>query len=129
MDLQPMWRYHLRLGDRFLARSDVNSAIDCYLKAGERLMDEGYSSMAAAVLSQVIRLDAAQIDARMKLAKLYQDFQLTPDMLRSYKDLAAQYERNGRYEQAREVIRILLDLRPRDIYTAMQLAEYYQHAS
>jgi len=125
MKLEPVWRYHLRLGDRFLRKNEVEHAVFCYLKAAEVLMAQEYFSMAAAVYGQVLRLDQSRTELGEDLNGLYDRFEVKASIRESYQDVVVRYENEGKFEQAREIIRILLDLKPKEIITAIDLAEYY----
>jgi len=125
MEPEPIWRYHLRLGDRYLTKSEVKNAVMCYLVAADHLMAGGYHSMAAAVYGQILRLDDSRADVRIMLAHLYEEFHLEYEKQIKCRRVAARYDWEGKYSHARELIRIVLDLAPRDMRTAEDLAEMY----
>ncbi len=125
MDLEPIWRYHLRLGDKYLGKCEVEHAIMCYLEAANHLMNDDYHSMAAAVYGQVLRLDDTRVDVRITLSNIYKEFHLEYEKQIKCRQAAALYDWQGKYSHARELIRIMLDLAPKDLRTAEELADLY----
>lgn len=128
MELEEIWKYHLRLGDRYFIKGEKDNAIFCYLEATEHLVRGEYLSMAAAVMAQILRLDDTRADVRIQLAHLYRDFGVDFQTQERCREAASRYESAGRMEMAREIFRIMIDLKPREVSTAEDLAECFYAA-
>lgn len=105
------------LGDAYLDKGDLASAVDYYRQAAEEYAREGMHTNAIACLKKVRRHAADEGDAGLLLGRYYAAKKLVPDALAELEAFAERRQRIGNRKQAieamKEVVRLVPDDAPR----------------
>ncbi len=102
------------LGDAYLDKNDVASAVDYYRQAAEIYAREGMHTNAIACLKKVRRHAVDEGDAGLLLGRYYAAKKLVPDALAELEGFAGRQEKAGNRKRAIEVLREAAQLVPND---------------
>lgn len=102
------------LGDAYLDKGDVVSAVDHYRQAAEAYAREGMHTNAIACLKKVRRHAVDEGDVGLLLARYYAAKKLIPDALSELEEFAGRQQRIGHRKRAIEAVREIVRLAPGD---------------
>ena len=102
------------LGDAYLDKDDVASAVDYYRQAAEIYAREGMHTNAIACLKKVRRHAVDEADAGLLLGRYYAAKKLIPDALAELEGFAERQKKVGDYNRAIEAMWEVVQLVPRD---------------
>lgn len=114
-----------RLGDLYARKGDKKNAREHYEKVAVCFTDQGLYLKAIAVYKQILRLDPGNPDLCMQLAGLYHRQGLPGEAMAHYRAVAARYEKEGKVQEALEIIRKMADLDPSNVMIRIKLAESF----
>lgn len=113
----------LKIGELQARKGSIRDACDTYLKVGDSYSDQGFFSKSVAVYKQVVKLDPTRVDAIKKLARNYEDLQLTGDALAAYELLAQTLAQKGDMDGALAAMSHATSLDPQNLAARIRYAE------
>ena len=72
-------RICLEIGDLYAKKNQNEQAVDTYLKVAEFYSEQGFYLKAVAVFKQILKLNPALVDVKLKLTKLHKQLGLLND--------------------------------------------------
>jgi tetratricopeptide (TPR) repeat protein len=114
------------LGDLYVRDGRNDDAIITFVKLAEATLRDGHTPRAIAVYKKIYKLAPGNADVALKLAELYLRQNLIVEARKQYLELADYYTKNGRSQQALELLQRVADLDPENVPARLRLAENYQ---
>ncbi len=114
------------LGDLYVRDGRHDDAIITFVKLAEATLRDGHTPRAIAVYKKIYKLAPGNADVALKLAELYIRQNLIVEARKQYLELADYYTKNGRSQQALELLQRVADLDPENVPARLRLAENYQ---
>jgi len=114
------------LGDLYVRDGRNDDAIITFVKLAEATLRDGHTPRAIAVYKKIYKLAPGNADVALKLAELYIRQNLIVEARKQYLELADYYTKNGRSQQALELLQRVADLDPENVPARLRLAENYQ---
>ncbi len=114
------------LGDLYVRDGRSDDAIITFVKLAEATLRDGHTPRAIAVYKKIYKLAPGNADVALKLAELYIRQNLIVEARKQYLELADYYTKNGRSQQALELLQRVADLDPENVPARLRLAENYQ---
>jgi tetratricopeptide (TPR) repeat protein len=112
----------LKIGDLQLKRKSPEQAITAYAEVAEIFSKDGFDAKAVAIYKQILRIDAAHHDARVRLGELYQRLGLVSDALREFQAAVRSCQERGRKREAFELLQRVARLDPTNVPNRLSLA-------
>jgi tetratricopeptide (TPR) repeat protein len=113
----------LKIGDLHLKKGDQRLAIEAYLQVAEIFSGEGFDAKAVAIYKQVLRIDAGNVEVRVRLGDLYQRLGLPSDALREFQGAARAFQDKGQKREAFEMLKRVAQLDPTNVQNRLSLAD------
>jgi tetratricopeptide (TPR) repeat protein len=113
----------LKIGDLHLKRGDPGKALEAYGQVATIFSNEGFDAKAVAIYKQMLRIDAASLDARIKLGELYQRLGLASDALREFQEGVKLCRDRGQKREAFELLKRVASLDPTNVQNRLSLAD------
>jgi tetratricopeptide (TPR) repeat protein len=113
------------VGDLYLRINKTDEALKCFYKLGEAYLDDGFTRNAIAVYRRILRADANQIDAVLRVAELYTLQGQLGDARSHYQLAIDYYGRLNDNEKCAEVMEKTLLLDPENVPIRERLAQLY----
>ncbi len=114
------------LGDLYVRDGRSDDAIVTFVRLAEATLRDGHTPRAIAVYKKIYKLAPGNADVALKLAELYIRQNLIVEARKQYLELADYYTKNGRSQQALELLQRVADLDPENVPARLRLAENYQ---
>jgi tetratricopeptide (TPR) repeat protein len=115
----------LKIGDLQTRAGKHGEATETYSQVAEFYADQGFFLKAVAVYKQILKIDPTLVDVNLKLAELYHQLGLLSDATNQYRQISQIYEKQGRVDEAIEVLRKMVELDPENVASRIKLAEMY----
>lgn len=123
-------RNRQKLAELYSRARMTAEAIEAFEKVAGAYVENGYLLKAIAVYKQAQRLDPARISISLKLAELNQRQGLVGNALAEYRAVVDSHEKNGRIQQAVDILGKMKDLDPENINIRVKIIEtHLQHGA
>ncbi|MCA9561281.1 MAG: tetratricopeptide repeat protein, partial [Myxococcales bacterium] len=116
-------RIWLKIGDLYTKKGATSQAISTYVRVANQYADKGFHLKAVAVYKKILNIDPSYIDAHKSLGDLYVTLGLGPDAVAQYQIVVGSYERDARYTDSLELLKMIVQLGPDDHANRIRLAE------
>ncbi len=113
------------IGDLYLKKNDITSAVSAYLRAGDVFNDAGFSLKTIAVYKKILKIDPENVDVYLKLGDLNAERGLIGNARDNYLLAAKDYTKKGLTKKALEVYRKIADLDSSNTGIRVKIAELY----
>ncbi|MAE93095.1 MAG: hypothetical protein CL910_00400, partial [Deltaproteobacteria bacterium] len=113
----------LKIGDIYLKQGNSDEAIAAYLKVAESFMASGFDAKAVALYKQITKIDEKRVDVFVPLAELYERMGLQSDALKALQQAADIHYREGRKDEALDLLRRMASLDPGNTASRMKVAD------
>ncbi len=113
----------LKIGDLHTRRNKPKDAIDIYEKVAELYAKQGFFLKAVAVYKQILKLDATQLGATLKLAQMYEELALASDALSTYEQAADALLAAGQTDKALDTMQRMIALDGQNVAARIKYAE------
>lgn len=104
-------------------KGDNAKAIEAYRQVAEMFANEGFDAKSVAIYKQILRIDPASIDARVRLGDLYQRLGLPSDALLQFQAGVKVYQERGQKAEAFELLKRVAALDPTNLQNRLSLAD------
>lgn len=111
------------LGDLYAKASENKEAVDCFMQVAEHYNKQGFSHKAIAIYNKISKLNPDSTEISSKLAQLYQAKGSLAEAREQYELLAAQYQKEGKKNEALQVWKQLANLDPQGSDIFLKIAE------
>ncbi|MFQ5455150.1 MAG: tetratricopeptide repeat protein, partial [Nitrospirota bacterium] len=111
------------IGDLYLKRNSIESAMDSYMKAAEVFKNAGFSLKTIAVYKKIIKIDPERLDLYIRLGDLNSERGLITNAVDDYLKAAKHYAREGLLKECLDVYRKIANLDPDNKTICMKIAE------
>lgn len=116
----------LRIGDLYVKLNKRDEAIKEYGEVAKIHAQKGFYLKAIAVYKQILKLDEGLIDIHFKLAELYVKQRLAADAIAEYGILVNYFDKKGKYDDAIDILKRMIETDPQNIGVRLKLADYYR---
>ncbi len=113
----------LKLGDLHLKRGDPEAAIEAYGHVASLFSKGGFDAKAVAIYKQILRIDAENLDAHMKLGDHFQRMSLNKDALREFQVSVKLCQERGLKTKAFDLLKRVSALDPGNVPNRLSLAD------
>ncbi|MCG8554260.1 MAG: tetratricopeptide repeat protein [Proteobacteria bacterium] len=113
----------LKIGDLRARQGNGAQAIEAYDMVAKHYAEQGFFLKAVAVYKQILKLEPQRLEARTKLAEMYEMLSLVSDALNTYEQVANSYAERGDTASAITSLRRMVDLDPENVASQIKLAE------
>lgn len=113
------------IGDLYLKKNEINSAIAAYLKAGDVFNEAGFSLKTIAVYKKILKIEPENVDVHLKLGDLNAERGLIGNARDNYLVAAKDYTKKGLTKKALEIYRKIADLDSSNTVIRVKIAELY----
>src|SRR5262249_49486091 len=114
-----------RLGDLLAKSGKISEAIELFSRAAHLYTAGGFFLKAIAIYKKILKLDAAVVEPRMRLAHLYARPDLTMEARSEYITVAEKLVRDGNEMRAREVYERLVRMEPGNVLARTALGDIF----
>ncbi len=114
-----------KLGDLYAKKGNKANACEQYNKIAQDYQEKGFYLKAIAVYKQIVRLDPDDLGIYLKLGDLYHKQGLAGEAMAQYRIAAGRYEKDGKVQEALEIIGKMADIDPSNVMMRVKLAENY----
>jgi tetratricopeptide (TPR) repeat protein len=115
----------LKIAELFLKLDKKEEATNYYEIASNIFRDSGFYDKAIAVYRQLLTINPVSSQAYLRLAELFRKKNLIAEAVSNYKVAIAIYEREGRTQDALNILQTITELEPSNLPGRMKLAELY----
>ncbi|MBI3398043.1 MAG: tetratricopeptide repeat protein [Deltaproteobacteria bacterium] len=116
----------LRIGDLYVKVNKRDEAIREYGEVAKLHAQKGFYLKAIAVYKQILKLDEGLMEIHFKLADLYTKQKLIADAIAELSILVSFYEKKGKFDEAFDVLKKMIEADPQNIGVRLKVSEYYQ---
>lgn len=117
----------LKIGDLQTRSKQFDDATETYGKVARFYSEQGFFLKAVAVYKQILKLQPTLVDVNKKLAELYHQLGLVSDATNQYRQISQIYEKQGKLDEAAEILQRMVELDPDNVPGRIKLAEIYAH--
>lgn len=114
-----------KLGDLYAKKGDKANACEQYNKIAQDYQEKGFYLKAIAVYKQIVRLEPDELGLYLQLGDLYHKQGLAGEAMAQYRIVAGRYEKEGKVQEALEIIGKMADIDPSNVMMRVKLAENY----
>lgn len=118
-----------KLGELFCRDGDFTKAIEIFMKVAKAYSEKSRFPKAAALLKQVVDLDASQAEAHARLAEAYRVMGHEKDAVTHLQTAATLFEQAGNADEHLDAIKRLVQLEPENVERRLCLAKMYSRAA
>ena len=111
------------LGDLHIKNASEDKAIGCYMQVAEHYGKQGFAQKAIAIYNKISRLQPNSVEVISKLAHLYHVKGSIAEAREHYKNLAANYEKNGQKTEALAIWKKIAEMDSNDSDIYIKIAE------
>ncbi len=115
----------LKIAELFLKLDKKGEATNYYEIAANIFRDSGFYDKAIAVYRQLLTINPVSSQAYLRLAELFRKKNLIAEAVSNYKVAIAIYEREGRTQDALNILQTITELEPSNLPGRMKLSELY----
>lgn len=118
-------RILLKIGDLQARDGQRRAAVSTYGEVADYYVANGFFLKAVAVIKQLLKLDANNLEAKLRLADLYFQLGLISDATTQYNEVAATYLQTGETDQYLSTLQRIVDLDPNNVSNRIRVAEQF----
>ena len=115
----------LKIGDLQTRAGKHAEATETYSRVAQFYAEQGFFLKAVAVYKEILKIDPTLVDVNLKLAELYHQLGLLSDATNQYRQISQIYEKQGRIDDAIDVLRKMVELDPENVASRIKLAEMF----
>ena len=119
------WNTINKIGDLFAKIGKMREAGDEYAKVAEFYAKDGFHLKAIAIWKKINKLDPSVVEPYAKLADLYAKQGLVMEAKGQYQIVSEDQLKRGRFKEAAETLRKMVEIDSSDLKTRSRLADIY----
>ncbi len=119
------WNTINKIGDLFAKIGKMQEAGDEYAKVADFYAKDGFHLKAIAIWKKINKLDPSAVEPYVKLADLYAKQGLVMEAKGQYQFVSEDQLKRGRFKEAAETLRKMVEIDSSDLKTRSRLADIY----
>ncbi|MFH0812927.1 MAG: hypothetical protein V2A69_08835 [Pseudomonadota bacterium] len=116
---------HIKIADLYLKQRKKDEAIKEYSYAAEAYSKEELYQLAISIYKTVLSIDPKLVNIYLTLAELYKKQGFVGDAAATYEKLAAHYLKEGKAEEAQNIIEMMISLDPSNQFIRKKAEKFF----